>query len=159
MNKYLVKSVVIFLATSCIQSQKLDKHDFKDLMNNVASGWSDRDTELALTSFAEEATYMQPPNIQFYQGHDQLRAYFGALEEHHKMTFHHFWFDENSQTGVAEFTFSYDSETADTGVAIIEIEDGKINHWREYFVKGPNDFSEFLKIQDKNWRWHIGNYP
>ena len=46
----------------------LRKDQFVLLMQDIANGWSNDDTELALSSFAEDAVYMEPPNIQLYQG-------------------------------------------------------------------------------------------
>ena len=74
------------------------------------------------------------------------------------MTFHHLWFDEESQSGVGEFTFSYGSDTASVGVVVVELTEGKISFWREYFTEGPKDFDEFLKIEGKEWEWTIDDY-
>ena len=128
-------------------------------MENVALGWSTQDTELALSSFDEDAIYMEPPNIQYYRGHTQLRPYFDALDDTYKMRFHNLWFNKTKQSGVGEYTFSYEKDTADVGIVVVELENGKIKFWREYQRKGPVDFEEFLKIEDKAWQWHIGNYP
>ncbi len=128
-------------------------------MNNIAEGWSTQNTNLALSSFDENAIYMEPPDIQYFRGHVQLRPYFDALESQHRMEFHHLCFDEASQTGSGEFTFSYGKPNASVGVVIVELEKGKIKFWREYLREGPTDFQEFLKIEDKDWEWHIGNYP
>ncbi|MEM7297997.1 MAG: nuclear transport factor 2 family protein [Bacteroidota bacterium] len=150
---------MIVLLISCQKNNGITKVGFEELMANVAQGWSTQNTQLALESFAEDAVYMQPPNVQFYQGHDQLRKYFDALDEAHQMTFHDLWFNEETQTGAGEFTFSYGSDTADTGVIVVRLENGKIKHWREYFTKGPANFDQFIKTENKDWRWHIGNYP
>jgi len=128
-------------------------------MQNVAEGWSTQNTALAISSFSEDAIYIQPPNIQLYQGHSQLRPYFDELTTEYKMNFHNLWFDENNQTGVGEFTFSYGKDTADVGIVVVELGNGKIKFWREYLIKGPTNFEDFLKIKDKDWIWHIGNYP
>jgi len=74
------------------------------------------------------------------------------------MKFHNYWFNESTQSGSAEYTFSYGSDTSDVGVVVMELENGKIKFWREYQRKGPTDFSTFLDL-NKNWEWHIGNYP
>lgn len=128
-------------------------------MENVAEGWSTQNTELALSSFHEDVIYMEPPNIQYYRGHTQLKPYFNALDSTHKMQFHHLWFNKNTQSGTAEYTFSYGKDTSDVGIVVVELEKGKIKFWREYQRKGPTNFNQFLQIKDKEWRWHIGNYP
>jgi hypothetical protein len=75
------------------------------------------------------------------------------------MKFHNLWFNKSTQSGAGEFTFSFGKDSSDVGVAIVELENGKIKFWREYHKKGPTDFNDFLRTQDKNWKWHIGNYP
>ncbi|MEQ9426762.1 MAG: hypothetical protein RJQ09_20230 [Cyclobacteriaceae bacterium] len=102
---------------------------------------------------------MEPPNIQYYRGHEQLRPYFDALDSNYKMVFHHLWFNSETQSGAGEYTFSYGKDTSDVGSAVVELENGKIKFWREYQRKGPTDFKDFLKIEGKKWQWHIGNYP
>ena len=159
-NKIIFQIAAALFVFSCSESSSnLDERGFKTLMNNIAKGWSTQNTELALSSFDEDAIYTEPPNIQFYRGHDQLRPYFDALEARHKMEFHNLWFDEKSQTGAGEYTFSGGNDIADSGVVIVELKDGKIKFWREYQRKGPADFEEFIGIENKNWEWHIGNYP
>lgn len=138
---------------------KIDVKEFKKLLNNVEYGWSNQDTPLALSSFSTDAVYMEPPNIQLYVGHKQLKPYFEALGPEHRMKFHNIWFDESSQTGAAEFTFSYGEKIADVGIIVVEIKDGKISSWREYHRKGPVDFREFLSTKNKDWKWTIENYP
>lgn len=160
----MYKFVLLFFFSVSILScnekdQSLSTVEFKTLMNNVAQGWSTLDTDLALSSFDEDAIYMEPPNVQYFRGHDQLRPYFDELEEHHQMVFHQLWFDETTQTGAGEFTFSYGEATASVGIAIVELKNGKISFWREYFREGPTDFTDFLRIEGKEWEWHIGNYP
>jgi hypothetical protein len=41
---------------------------------------------------------------------------------------------------------------------VVQLEDGLISSWREYVQKGPANFEEFVGV-DKEWEWHIGNYP
>ena len=134
--------------------------EFRELRERLARGWSEQDTELALSCFAEDAVYMEPPDVQLYVGHEQLRPYFAALEPGTYMRFHVLVFDETAQIGAGEYAFGdADSEIADHGVAVVEVEDGRIGHWREYQRKGPASFADFLAVDGKTWQWHIGNYP
>jgi ketosteroid isomerase-like protein len=138
----------------------MKQDDFNELMQRLAEAWSAHDTEAALACFAFDAIYMEPPDIQLYQGHEQLRPYFGALAEGTIMVFHNLWFDEQSQVGAGEYSFGLKgSENADHGVVVVEIREGRIAIWREYQQKGPADFRGFLSTEGKSWRWHIGNYP
>jgi hypothetical protein len=137
----------------------MNAHDFAELMHQLARGWSTQDTELALACFTADAVYIEPPDIQHFAGQKQLRAYFGALKPGTSMIFHHLWFDEASQTGVGEFSFSiWGREQANHGVCVVELNEGKIAHWREYQRRGPFEHSDFIATAGKDWQWHIGNY-
>ncbi len=133
---------------------------FDQLMNKLAVAWSEQDTDDALACFTEDAVYMEPPDVQFYHGHEQLRPYFAALEPGMYLAFHNLCFNELTQVGMAEFTFGrIGRDTADVGVIVITVENGKIKNWREYLRKGPADFKQFVAYEGKEFQWHIGNYP
>jgi len=133
--------------------------EFRELMERLARAWSTQDTELALSCFREDAVYMEPPDIQLYVGHEQLRPYFTALTTE-TMEFHTLAFDEASQRGAGEYSFGTKTASQrDHGVAVVEVADGRIAVWREYQRKGPESFGAFIATEGKTWQWHIGNYP
>ncbi len=136
-----------------------DENEFQNLMNAVAKGWSTQNTQMALDAFHPDAIYMEPPNIQYYRGHEQLKPYFDELDSTYRMVFHNIWFNSSTQSGAGEYTFSYGKDTSDVGIVVAELANGKIKFWREYQRKGPTDFKDFLRIDNKEWEWHIGNYP
>ena len=139
---------------------RLTSAAFRELLAKVARGWSTQDTDLALSAFAPDAVYMEPPNIQLYRGHAELRPYFGALTAGYFMRFHHVWFDEAGQTGGGEYSFGKEgARTADHGVAVVELRNGRIAIWREYQRKGPLTREAFLASEGKDWEWTIRNYP
>ncbi len=161
--KYLRLIVLISIAISCQnlgpENLKINEDEFQKLMNNIAAAWSTQNTEMALSSFDKDAIYMEPPSSQYFKGHVQLRPYFDELTSRHKMDFHNLWFNSKTQSGTGEFTFSYGEDTAISGVVVVELLGGKIGFWREYLQTGPADFKDFLRIENKDWEWHIGNYP
>jgi uncharacterized protein YciI len=129
-------------------------------MGRVERGWSTQDTELALSAFALDAVYMEPPDLQLYRGHTELRPYFGALTPGTFMRFHRLWFDARSQTGGGEYSFGTEGRrTADHGVAVVELKEGRIALWREYQRKGPMPHEAFLATEGKGWQWTIANFP
>jgi uncharacterized protein (TIGR02246 family) len=138
-----------------------DAAEFRRLVEQVANGWETGDVERALRSFAPDAVYMEPPDIQLYVGHDQLRPYFAAVPPGTVMRLAHVSFDEATQAGAAEYTYASgpDDPDADHGVAVIEVRDGRIARWREYQVKGPADRARFLAVEGKDWSWTIETYP
>ena len=139
----------------------IDATAFRRLVERVATGWETGDVDGALAAFAPDAIYMEPPDIQLYVGHDELRRYFAAVSAGTLMRLAHVSFDEATQTGAAEYTFASGPEDADAdhGVAIIEVRDGRIASWREYQVKGPADAERFLAVDGKDWTWTIETYP
>lgn len=139
----------------------IDAAAFRRLVERVATGWETGDVEGALAAFAPDAVYMEPPDIQLYVGHDQLRPYFAAVPAGTLMRLAHVSFDEATQTGAAEYTFASEPEDADAdhGVVIIDVRDGRIARWREYQVKGPADWDDFLAVDGKDWTWTIETYP
>jgi len=58
---------------------RLTTAQFRELIQKVERGWSTQDTDLALSAFTADAIYMEPPSVQLYRGHAELRPYFGAL--------------------------------------------------------------------------------
>jgi ketosteroid isomerase-like protein len=133
---------------------------FRTLMEQLARAWSEQDTEAALDCFTLDALYTEPPDIQLYRGHDQLRPYFAALKPGTRMEFHQLWFDPQQQSGVGEYSFGMAGRpTADHGVVVVTLHEGRIAVWREYQRKGPASFAAFLATEGKTWQWHIGNYP
>ena len=139
---------------------RLTTAQFRELMQKVERGWSTQDTDLALSAFTADAVYMEPPNVQLFRGHAELRPYFGALTPGTFMRFHRLFFDEASQTGGGEYSFGTEGQkTADHGVAVVEVRDGRIAFWREYQRKGPQPFETFLATEGKDWQWTIRNYP
>jgi hypothetical protein len=111
-------------------------------------------------AFAADAVYMEPPDVQLFIGHEQLRPCFAALEPGTFMRFHNVWFDAERQVGAGEYSFGTEGKPmADHGVAVMELRAGRIAFWREYQRKGPRPFDRFLAQTGKSWRWSIKNYP
>jgi ketosteroid isomerase-like protein len=134
--------------------------EFRSLLERLAAAWAAQDAAAAAACFSEDATYIEPPDEQYFHGHEELLAYFSPLEPGTYLAFRHTWFDEGGQTGAVEFSFGVEGrESADHGVAVVELRDGLIHTWREYVRQGPADFERFTGTDGKSWRWDAGNYP
>jgi hypothetical protein len=143
-----------------VLSREINRDGFDQLMRRVARAWGEQDAAAALACFTPHAVYMQPPDVQFYTGHEQLGAYFGALTPGTYLRLHNLWFDEASQRGCVEFSFGVEGQAeADHGTIVIELHQGLIALWREYVQRGPAGFGDFTATDRKIWQWHIGNYP
>ena len=134
--------------------------EFEQLMRRVSEGWNRQDTELALSAFTADAVYMEPPDVKLYQRHTQLRPYFAALRKGTSVIWHNLFFNEAAQSGTGECSFGEQSDKqVDHGVAMVELRGGKIAVWREYQRKDPKSFDDFLRRDDKTWKWTIKTYP
>jgi ketosteroid isomerase-like protein len=123
-------------------------------MTTLADAWSRQDTQLALDCFTADAVYMQPPDLQLYRGRAELEKLFAALRPGTSMQFHNLAFDPAGQVGFGEFSFGRaGAPTADHGVVVVTLRDGRIASWREYFQQGPASFAEFVAIEGKRWKW------
>jgi hypothetical protein len=139
---------------------QINHQQFATLMQRLAQAWAEQETDTAVACFTPDAVYLQPPDVQFYTGHEQLRAYFGALQPGTFLRYQNVWFDESKQVGCVEFSFGREGlPKADHGTIVVELRAGLIAHWREYVQKGPAEFGEFTASEGKEWQWHIGNYP
>jgi uncharacterized protein YciI len=157
---FVCLSLVDVLSAAGVEKRRLDPKGFRELMQKVERGWSTQNTELALSAFVEDAVYMEPPDLQLYRGHAELRPYFGALTPGYFMRFNRLFFDEESQSGGGEYSFGEEGDkTADHGAVVVELRDGKIAFWREYQRKGPMPFEVFAATEGKGWQWTIKNYP
>jgi hypothetical protein len=130
-------------ATAQAPVQKINSAQFEVLMKTLAAGWNEGNAERASRCFTENAIYSQPPDKQLYRGRDALFKFFsegrrGAM----KMTWHHLVFNEATQVGAGEFTFTSGSTVH--GVAMVRVERGRINNWREYWSESPLDWEKFI---------------
>lgn len=130
--------------TTKITGDRVMQEQFIEIMNRVSEGWGTNNTELALSAFADDAVYSEPPNLQIYKGRDELEKFFNAVRPGSSMIWHNLWYNEKAGFGAGEYSFHNGGRaTAAHGVAVIEIRDGKISIWREYQRRGSIDFEEF----------------
>ena len=92
--KFIILGLIDYLCQ--ISGNFVSEREFQKLMENIAEGWSTQNTDLALNSFDKDAVYIEPPNIQYFRGYEQLRPYFDELSDSHKMEFHNLWFDSET---------------------------------------------------------------
>ncbi len=129
--------------------------EFRKLMQTIADGWNTKDAKNAADCFSDDAIYIEPPDKQFFRGKDQLYEYFGGEAGFDmKLAWHHLFFDEEKQHGAGEYTFEFNSKIHH-GVAIVELENGKIKLWREYDVPGNLSYEEFLETKGKQFKFTI----
>ena len=118
--------------------------EFIQLLRRMADGWNTGNASQAADCFTEDALYTEPPDKQYYSGRDALYRFFGGENGRAgdmSMVWHHILFDEESQIGAGEFTFTYG--TTVHGVTMIKVRDGLISNWREYWYASPLSWEEF----------------
>jgi hypothetical protein len=117
---------------------------FKALMESVADGWNTGNARCAADCFTNDALYSSPPN-PIRRGREILFEFFGGTKGRPhpmKMKWHHLLFDEESQIGAGEYTFTYDIRTH--GMVMVRLVNGKIANWREYETESPMEWEQFV---------------
>lgn len=131
----------------------ITQSEFEALLTRVSEGWTRQDTELALSAFADDALYTEPPDLQIYRGAEELRIFFDRVAPGATMIWQNLWYDPATGFGAGEYSFKNGGRTtAVHGVAVVEIVDGKIRIWREYQRRGDIDFDAFHDPDTKDWR-------
>ena len=118
--------------------------EFKQLLQTVAEGWNEGDARKAADCFSADAIYTEPPDKQVYVGREALYRFFGGdsgRPDAMTMVWRHLVFDEESQVGAGEYSFTYGSTVH--GVAMIKIREGLIANWREYQYGSDLSWDEF----------------
>jgi hypothetical protein len=127
------------------RSAKLNQRQFEELLERLATSWNDGNSRAAAECFARDAIYVEPPQKQVYVGRDALFKFFGADAGRPgamSMRWHRKLFDADTQRGVGEFTFRYGTQVH--GVALIDLQEGYIAQWREYWYSSEKPFNEFV---------------
>ncbi|HET9036632.1 MAG TPA: nuclear transport factor 2 family protein [Myxococcaceae bacterium] len=126
-------------------ARRLTTAEFKSLMNQLAEAWNANDARRAVELFTQDAVYSAPPDGRVRRGRDELLRFFGGpagRPRPMRMEWHHLVFDEASQIGSGEYTFTYDVRTH--GVTMVRIVGGLISNWREYEQASPLDWEAFV---------------
>jgi len=126
-------------------SQHIGDQQFQNLMNQVSEGWNRNDATYAANAFAEGAIYSEPPDKQLYAGKKKIWEFFGGATGRNSamhMQWHHLSFNEKTQIGAGEFTFSWPDGQVH-GMVSIKIDNGLIKNWREYFYESNKDWEQF----------------
>ena len=123
----------------------LTTNEFYQLMETGARGWNSNDARLAADRFSDNAMYSAPPDPRVRGGRETLFEFFGGplgRPRPMQMTWHHLAFEESTQIGFGEYTFTYDLRTH--GIVIVRIVGGHIANWREYEHASPLDWEQMV---------------
>lgn len=132
----------------------MNTNDFKKLMQTVADGWNSYDPKKSVACFTSDVVYMEPPDKQLVIGKDNLFKYFDNPKPM-RLVWHHLMFDEESQIGAGEFTFTMKRRQGNHGVVVVEIKNEKIKFWREYYKISDLLFKDFIGTKGKKFEFTI----
>lgn len=150
----VVALVVLLSLTACSRgpvrtaTPGLDDQSFAELLTAVAAAWNANDASAAAALFTEDAIYTEPPDRQVYVGRAELFRFFGGesgREAGMHMRWHHLSFNADTQTGAGEFTFSWAGGQVH-GMTSVQVRDGRIARWREYFYESPLRWEDFQGV-------------
>ncbi len=137
--------IALSLCSCAAAPSRLTTPQFQNLLETVARGWNTGNARMAADCFSENATYSSPPSQNVRQGRETLFQFFGGPNGRPKpmsMEWHHIAFDEASQIGMGEYTFTYEIRTH--GIVAVRVANGKITNWREYEVQSPLDWKQLI---------------
>lgn len=135
-------------------SDNLDaRNNFKKLMLNIAESWNTGNPQRAAECFAQDAIYMEPPDKQYYKSRSELQAFFQETTgiAPMKMAWHYLLFNDSTQTGAGEYSFTWNNLTIH-GIVILKIDDNHVKLWREYQHHSDLDWKGFIGESDFNNR-------
>lgn len=119
----------------------MNKLEFREMLCSLADAWTRRDYEKAASFFADDVRYADPLNYSFANREDLKKFFINDEGFEQKTTWHTIIFDEEEQTGAAEYT--YEGTHRYHGTALIKIKDDKVTHWREYQHIDKREWEEF----------------
>ena len=112
------------------------------MMGTLADAWNAGDSRTALALFAEDARYVEPPDEQRYEGHEELFEFFGRDDPPPmSLLWHHVVFDPEQQIGAAEYT--YRGTRTYHGITLVRLKHDRIADWREYQYPSELDWEAF----------------
>src|SRR5687767_4621840 len=83
----------------------MDRDRFTAVLERLAEGWTKLDYESVAECFADTLYYADPLNYRFYDNASLLAFFRNDSGDPQSCTFHNSIFDDETQTGVAEYTY------------------------------------------------------
>ncbi len=107
----------------------MNRAEFVALLGRMAEGWRSGDAALVAGCFAEELWYGDPTRYVF-TSREALQPFFEPPPAGHWTVWHRIIFDEDQQTGAAEYT--YQGHNRYHGAVVVTVAGGLVTHWREW---------------------------
>ena len=118
----------------------IQKETAERILKTYEEAWVEQDTAKVLSIFHDDGVYHERVLKDSFKGHEEIKKHWQSkvVEEQSKIEFKllNYYIDNN--TLIAEWDVSFNSNIKNVRlhlqeVAIMEIEDGKIKYYREYW--------------------------
>ena len=120
----------------------MTRQEFVALLTRMEEGWNASDRDKVIACFAEDVFYIDPLRY-VRKGRDELYRFFDVPEgASERSTWHTIIFDEETQTGAAEYT--YEEAQRYHGLVLIRVAQGLVTEWREYQHVSDLDRNAFI---------------
>jgi hypothetical protein len=121
----------------------MTKAQFVQLLDSLGHAWTRRNYEAAASVFATDVHYSDPKRYSLSTRAALLEFFRNDDGCEQKINWHRLLFDEEAQSGVAEYT--YEGTHRYHGAVLIELQDDLIASWREYQHVDHRDWDAFIK--------------
>jgi len=121
----------------------MTQDDFRLMLEAMAEGWTNREYEMVADCFAQSLFYSDSLHYAFSSRNDLLKFFKDDDGMPQKCVFHRSVFDERSQIGAAEYTYSGTHQYH--GTVWLKLVEDRIVDWREYQHISESTWDEFWK--------------
>lgn len=121
----------------------MTRQEFVDLLRRMEEGWNASDRDMVIACFAEDVFYTDPLRY-VCRDRDELYGFFDVPEgAPERSTWHTIVFDEETQTGAAEYT--YEEAHRYHGLVLVQVANGLVTEWREYQHTSDLDWEDYIR--------------
>ncbi len=120
------------------------EQQFIAVMEELAAAIGAGDARRGANCYTDDVIFYEPSTRFLLRSREEIYQLFGG-EKPHKglLRWHHLGFNSSTQIGFAEFTLNYGSPVH--GIVIVQISEGKIAIWREYYFDSTLAWNAFIK--------------
>lgn len=120
------------------------EQQFVAVMEELAAAIGAGDARRGANCYTNDVIFYEPSTRFLLRSREEIYHLFGG-EKPHKglLRWHHLGFNSSAQIGFAEFTLNYGEPVH--GIVIVQISEGKIAVWREYYFDSTLAWNAFIK--------------
>lgn len=119
------------------------RQQFVTVMEELAAAISVGDARRGADCYTSNVVFYEPSTKFLLRSREEIYQLFGGEKPHKgSLRWHHLGFNSATQIGFAEFTLNYGSPVH--GIVIVQISEGKIAIWREYYFDSTLAWNKFI---------------